>query len=173
MAQTVSSQSSSSCPCPAVSLRLVPSHLTVYLQQGAWSDQQRKKLFDGTKRNHNGKKNCTNKIKWGPVAEHVGDGRSSKSCSMAWQNFTSRNKGIDWNDKTQWQDKDWNEFVWPGPPIMHQVFVPYANARDSKRMKKTIHHVITTTSVLDYPDLSYEENRKLQEEYDWKTHVEE
>jgi hypothetical protein len=38
---------------------------------------------------------------------------------------------------------------------------------------KDIIDVITTTSVLDHPDLSYEENRKLQDEYDWKTHVEE
>ena len=37
---------------------LSSSHPSVYLSQGPFSDEQRKKLFDGTKRNHNGKKNC-------------------------------------------------------------------------------------------------------------------
>jgi hypothetical protein len=116
-------------------------------------------------------KGSKRQVKWGAVAAHVGDGRSVKSCWSQMENFKRLNPDIDWTDKTQWEDKDWDEFVWPGPWLLQREVEPYANVRDNKRRRKTIDYVIATTSVLDYPDLSYEENRKLQEEYDWENHV--
>lgn len=86
--------------------------------------------------------------------------------------MTGRNKTIDWKDKTVWQDENWSAFVWADALIMpSRKLEPYANAWDNKRYKKTIDYVIATTTVLPYPSLSYEENSKIQEEYDWSNNM--